>query len=275
MNKKYLIAGVLCLLLCVVFVVMLIPRKHDLHIVGGPTDTRDDDKSTAAPNVSTDPTDTTGYDTDDATVDGETTASKEEYVSPVDFVTLKERCEDIYSWFQIPGTDISYPVVQHPTEDEHYLRLNIDGEHDTDGTLFTQHTHNGLDYTDPVTIIYGHRLRSGGMFGRLQEFYSDDETFEKYQELVIYLPDREFHYTVFAAVPYGTDHIMYKYKDFKDKSQIDKFLKEIYATKSLGTKIDRSVEVGEDDNILVLSTCLQGTNKQRYIVLAKLTEIVS
>ena len=275
MNKKYLIAGVLCLLLCVVFVVMLIPRKHDLHIVGGPTDTRDDDKSTAAHDVGTDPTGTTGDDTDDETVGGETTASKEEYVSPVDFVTLKERCEDIYSWFQIPGTDISYPVVQHPTEDEHYLRLNIDGEHDTDGTLFTQHTHNGLDYTDPVTIIYGHRLRSGGMFGRLQEYYSDDETFEKYQELVIYLPDRELHYTVFAAVPYGTEHIMYKYKDFKDKSQIDKFLKVIYATKSLGTKIDRSVEVGEDDNILVLSTCLQGTNKQRYIVLAKLTEIIS
>jgi len=93
------------------------------------------------------------------------------YVSPIDFASLQERCPDIYAWLEIPDTDISYPVAQN-ADDTWYLTRDIDGNYSSDGTLFTESAYNGADLTDPATVIYGHRMNSGAMFGTLQKTYS-------------------------------------------------------------------------------------------------------
>lgn len=55
------------------------------------------------------------------------TAEASSYVSPVDFEELQKVNKDIYAWLEIPGTNVSYPILQHPTEDEYYLRRNYKG----------------------------------------------------------------------------------------------------------------------------------------------------
>ncbi len=60
--------------------------------------------------------------------ESETVSETEAYVSPIDFDSLKAVNEDIYAWLEIPGTDISYPILQHPTEDEYYLRKGLQGQ---------------------------------------------------------------------------------------------------------------------------------------------------
>ena len=70
------------------------------------------------------------------------TAGTARYVSPVDFEELWKINKDIYAWLEIPGTNVSYPILQHPTEDEYYLRRNYKGEDDKEGCLFTECSYN-------------------------------------------------------------------------------------------------------------------------------------
>ena len=45
----------------------------------------------------------------------------------VDFAKLQtETNPDIYAWIYIPDSMIDYPVLQHPTDNTHYLDYNLD-----------------------------------------------------------------------------------------------------------------------------------------------------
>ena len=191
------------------------------------------------------------------------------YVSPIDFASLQERCPDIYAWLEIPDTDISYPVAQN-ADDTWYLTRDIDGNYSSDGTLFTESAYNGTDLTDPATVIYGHRMNSGAMFGTLQKTYSDPESFEAHREIVLYLPDQEIHATVFAAVPYDNRHILYNY-NFENARMTRLFLNSVRLVRDLGANLDEDAFPQEGDRMVILSTCQKGNRQMRYLVLAKWT----
>ena len=197
--------------------------------------------------------------------------SEAPYESPVDFASLWEVNPDVYAWLDIPGTEISYPVVQHPDVDEYYLRRDLEGNYSSEGTLFTEKTYNGTDFSDPATIIYGHQMQTGTMFGKLQEIYSDPASFDEHQEIIIYLPEEEKHYAVFASVPYDKWHILYNY-DFSDPDVFQAFLDKIYATRSLNAVFSQQAEISADDHLLILSTCLKGDSNKRYLVLSVLRD---
>ena len=190
------------------------------------------------------------------------------YTSPIDFETLKAENPDIYGWLEIPNTDISYPLLQSPTDDSFYLDHNRDGERDVNGSLFTEHEWNGTGFTDRVTAIYGHHMKSGAMFGNLQQIYSDEETYNTSKDVIVYLPEREIHYTVFAAVAYDDRHLMYSY-DFQSESGVQQFLDDLSAVHAIGSSYDESVGATGSDHLIVLSTCLKGGGNGRFLVVAK------
>lgn len=101
-------------------------------------------------------------------------------MSPVDFEELQKVNKDIYAWLEIPGTNVSYPILQHPTEDEYYLRRNYKGEDDKEGCLFTECSYNDGNMGDRMTVIYGHNMKNGEMFGSLQELYSGEDALQQY-----------------------------------------------------------------------------------------------
>ena len=69
-------------------------------------------------------------------------------------------------------------------------------------------------------------MKNGEMFGSLQELYSGEDALQQYGEAVIYLPDRELHYQIFAAVPYSNVHILYNY-DFDNMRMAEIFYRDI------------------------------------------------
>ena len=190
------------------------------------------------------------------------------YLSPVDFDALQAINPEIYAWIYIPGTDINYPVLQSTTDDEWYLTHNADGETDSAGAIFSQASYNGTDFTDPVTVLYGHRRGDGTMFSQLQALYSADDGLETYSEIIIYLPDRELHYTPFAAVPYDSRHILYTY-NFDNASMFTAFLSTISSVTESTAQFRAHTTISTDDNLLILSTCLYGNAQRRYLILAK------
>ena len=198
----------------------------------------------------------------------ETAEEAAPYVSPVDFESLRTMNEDIYAWLDIPGTDISFPILQREGDDGYYLRRNSQGENDMNGVIFTEGTYNSKDFTDPATVVYGHHMRSGAMFGHLQETYSSLEGLREYGEIIIYLPEEEIRYQVFAGIPFSNIHVLYYY-DFSKPYIYEAFLEHIRSIRGIDANVDDEIAVTPEDQMLILSTCLQGNNQRRYLVLAK------
>lgn len=198
----------------------------------------------------------------------EKTASDPDYVSPVDFEALWAVNPDVYAWLYIPDTEINYPIVQREGDDSYYLKHGSDGAERREGAVYTESTYNTRDFSDPVTVIYGHHMRSGAIFGNLQKIYAAPGGLEAHQEIIVYLPERERSYQVFAAVPFSMRHIL-DHQDFSDPDVFQAFLEQVLSVRSINASFDETVEVSAGDQLLILSTCLQGDSKQRYLVLAR------
>ena len=193
--------------------------------------------------------------------------SQSDFKSPINFDVLWNVNKDVYAWIEIANTKINYPIVECGS-DSYYLNHAIDGSNDKNGTLFTEIFYNHSDFNDPVTVIYGHDMKSGAMFGTLQK-YSDNEYFAKHNSINVYLPDRTLTYNVFAALPYNNKHILYSW-NFNKEDNYNNFLRNIKSTKSLLANFDNSIEVTSSDKIIILSTCLKSNNTQRFLVMAVL-----
>ena len=195
-------------------------------------------------------------------------ATEEPYVSPIDFASLQAQNPDIYGWLRIPNTEFDFPLVQREGDDSFYLTHGSDGAENPAGAIFTESAYNSTNMEDPVTVAYGHQMHAGTMFGKLQETYSQENALEDYGEVIVYLPEKELHYQVFAAVPYDNRHILYNY-DFTDPRRYNAFLNSIFEVRELGAVRNREISVTPEDHLLVLSTCLTGNDNKRYLVLAK------
>ena len=85
---------------------------------------------------------------------------------------LQEINPDFTGILSIPGLGLTYPVVQG-ADNEKYLHCTFEGKKNPAGCLFIDHT-NSRFYTDDNTIIYGHNMKDGSMFGSLKRFIKED-----------------------------------------------------------------------------------------------------
>lgn len=86
----------------------------------------------------------------------------------IDFAGLKAVNPDVIAWIQILALDISYPVVQGK-DNAYYLHHLFSGESNINGSIFVD-CHNQPDFTDQNTIVYGHNMKNGSMFGTLDKY---------------------------------------------------------------------------------------------------------
>lgn len=192
-------------------------------------------------------------------IDGENLAELEK--NPVDFASLKKINEDIYAWIIVPNTQINYPIVQNE-ENDYYLRRSIYKEYLFAGSIFSNKV-NSKDFSDPVTLIYGHNMRNDTMFCMLHEF--ENETFFNENEFFyIYTPNRKLTYRIVSALKYDNRRITTAY-DFSDPTQIESFQYSI-----LNPKFDlfnsRNIPLDKDSKIVTLSTCVANKPAYRYLV---------
>lgn len=196
----------------------------------------------------------------------ETFTESVKYQSPIDFKKLQNESQDIIAWIKIDGTDIDYPVLFRKGDNSYYLRRDIHGNYNRNGSLFIE-DYNKTDFSDPVTIIYGHHMSSGEMFGKLQQIYTNPETFKNHNKISIYTPEKTLVYRVFCAVPLDNSHILY-YNNFNSKLEFEQFFEKIYSTRSLLSVFDETISVTSDDKVLMLSTCFETDYSRRYVVMA-------
>lgn len=187
--------------------------------------------------------------------------------STLDFERLWAINSEICAWLEIDGTRIDYPVLQSKDNDKKYLTTAYDGTPYIGGALYTEATYNNNDFDDPVTVIYGHTMRSGNLFGTLQQTYSSEQSFTDCSTVTLYLPGEVREYTVFAAVPYSKVHLLHTY-DFENEYWYNKFFKDVRKIREIGTNINDSAEPEFGDRVIIMSVCLNYDTTRRYLVMA-------
>lgn len=191
--------------------------------------------------------------------------------APVDFAALQAENSDICGWLYIPGTEISGPLLQSADDDTFYLTHGSAKEEDAAGALFTESAYNAADFSDTATVVYGKGTQPPELFGSLQEAYSSAAGVADHSEVVIYLPGETLRYTVFAAVPFRSYHLLY-YFHFDVADRYQAFLDTAASVRSIDAYYDHALQPTPGEPLLILSTTRKGDPENCYLVLAKGTE---
>ncbi|MBR6902680.1 MAG: class B sortase [Clostridia bacterium] len=193
--------------------------------------------------------------------------------NPIDFDTLKAQNEDVCGWIKFDSTDIAvdYPIVRagENKAEDYYLRRDIDGKYATAGMVYIQKV-NSIDFSDPCTIIYGHNMRNLSMFGTLK-YLRDKEIFDRNEFFYVYYPGHILKYAIKSAFVYDDRHVYYSF-DFNTEDGFNAFAEEASNPQALVKNVRDSVIIKPDSKLAVLSTCTNGAENERYLVVAVLVE---
>ncbi len=194
----------------------------------------------------------------------ETTSSLPEDDS-VDFKELMKINPDIYAWIYIPNTNVDYPVAQSgpDNDDSFYLSHNVYKNYQFSGTIYSEKK-NSRDFTDPVTVLYGHNMLNRSMFATLHNF-NDKEFFEENNTMFIFTKDKILTYLIYSAYQYDDRHILNSL-DMTDKTNFRLYLDTTLTQRPYYCNVREDVELTTDDHILTLSTCMPGGGNVRYLV---------
>lgn len=185
---------------------------------------------------------------------------------PVDFDALHATNPDIYAWIDIPETDISYAVLRREGDNNYYMNHAENGAYYSGGCIFSD-DFNSPAMTDLVTILYGHNLRNGTMFAKLNDFV-DPEIFSDHRYMYLYLPDRALVYEIFSAAPHSNEQIL-KSHDFTNRGEYTAFFADVASASGSAQHREDSFPAF-DDRVLILSTCFRANNQQRFLVMGRL-----
>lgn len=193
--------------------------------------------------------------------------------NPIDFETLQAENSDIYAWITVGNTEVDYPVVQSPDDDSFYLKRDaMTKKWSEKGAIYTELV-NSKDFSDPVTVIYGHNGYGSSMFTTLHRF-EDEEFFNSNEYFYIYTPDRRLTYQIISAFKYDDRHIMnnFNFANPADLQEWQSYVQnpESSALKNVRTDLDTTVD--ENSKIVVLSTCITNQKSNRFLVCGVLTE---
>lgn len=185
-----------------------------------------------------------------------------EELAGIDLAALQEVNPDVLGWICIPGTELSYPLLQGDDND-FYLEHTWEKEPNSGGAIYMD-IRCAPNFTCFNTILYGHRMRDGSMFATLK-YYKDPEFWREHPSVYIALRSGVRVYDVFAAWEPKTASAVYA-TDFDGAERRQAFLDACMERSCL----DTGVTPGPDDELLTLSTCTGRGHATRWVVQCRL-----
>lgn len=162
---------------------------------------------------------------------------------------------DIIGWLCIPGTNIDYPVVS-AGDNDFYLHRDIHKKEAQAGTLFTDYR-CAADFAGFNTVVYGHNMRSGSMFGDLRK-YADPEFMAENRYGILYTTEKTYTLELFAFMVIASDDAQI-YANPESKEEFHKYIRENARVYS---------EPEDFGKVIVLSTCAYEFDGARIVVTA-------
>ena len=185
------------------------------------------------------------------------------FLATVDLAALRETNPDVLGWIYVPNSVISYPLMRsHDNED--YLYHTWDGTPNVAGSIFLEQ-YNRPDFTNFHTLIYGHNMADGSMFGELLKYCYQDVV-DNYPHVYIALDDVVLRYEIFSVYTADINSDTYRlyFADDAAKESAIAFYKQ-------QSEVVSDVTPTAEDHILTLSTCAGARQDVRWVLQTVLT----
>ena len=180
--------------------------------------------------------------------------------------------EDMIAWIQIPGTNIDYPVMWTPADEEYYLYRDFDGSDNKNGSLILD-TDSCVEPLTTNLIIHGHNMKSGAMFGRLTD-YQQEAFCQEHSNIILYTEGCQRNYeviAVFRSQVFRKSDDVFKFYNFFQADTQEEF-DDFYNNIKEMSLYDTGVTAEFGDHFITLSTCVYHVENGRFVVVAKEVE---
>lgn len=199
-----------------------------------------------------------------------TTKKKSNYVSSYYtnfeqvFDNLLKKNDNTVGWIQVNNTKINYPVVQADTN-SYYLNRDYFKKKNSMGWIFMDYR-NSIETLDKNTIIYGHNIKQGIMFGTIKNmmnksWYSNASN----QTITFNTLNKNMKWQIFSLYQINETEDYLK-TEFESDEDYMNFLNMLKGR----SKNNFNVELTPNSKILTLSTCF--SHSTRHVVHAVLIE---
>ncbi|MCL2365457.1 MAG: class B sortase [Oscillospiraceae bacterium] len=178
-------------------------------------------------------------------------------------VDLQAAVSDVVGWLTVPNTMIDYPFLQG-ADNYQYLHLDLNHGRSAAGSVFMD-VRNHIDFSDFHSILYGHNMRSGSMFGSLQRF-NDQAFFDLNKTGHIFLAHRTYEIEFMAFAVVAPDDAMMYNPMIVDETDKLAFLDYVAST----ARYYRDIGITVHDRMVTLSTCNYEFDDARMVLIGRL-----
>lgn len=186
------------------------------------------------------------------------------------YAKLYAQNTDFVGYLTAEGSDLDSPIVQGET-DEEYVEKNFNGEYTKYACPFVTSS-NKISELDGNTVIYGHRMRDGSIFGTLDQF----RTLEGYKKAPVITFNtlyRDYSFKIIGAMITNIDPkddngyvFTYYWTNLNNELNQTAYLNQL----SQRSLYDTGVDVLPSDKLLTLSTCCKDFENGRFVIVARL-----
>ncbi|MBR2539457.1 MAG: class B sortase [Mogibacterium sp.] len=180
----------------------------------------------------------------------------------IDFDALREINPDIVGWIYYEGTKINYPIVQGDDND-YYLHVAFENTWAAAGSIFVDAI-TEEPFKQFNTIVYGHHMKDGTMFGDLGKL-RDKEFLKEHPQFELITPEGKFHLRICAFLNQPADSQIYT-TNFHEEEGKQSYINLI---KGMAEYITTE-EMTTDSRLVILSTCAYEYQDARYMVVGKM-----
>ena len=105
--------------------------------------------------------------------------------------------DEVVAWLTVDDTSIDYPIMQG-TDNSVYLNKDPYGNYSVSGSIFLD-CRNSPDFSDNYSLVYGHHMEYGHMFGVLDEF-KDKDYFDNHRTGTLTVKNTVYDIEFFACL---------------------------------------------------------------------------
>ena len=206
----------------------------------------------------------------------------------MDLTFYMEENEDVQGMIYIPVLNLVYPVVWREFENDYYMEHDLLQEEDPKGCIMIDGW-NTPDLGDCMTLIHGHNMADGSMFGSLKRFLEDSSLAQREPYIYYYyMDDAEICAYRYQIISYYTTDIYDKTYDqpeiyvyyhgpvwdsySKETQQILEVFRMNWYSCMLQDLQDRAVQqlpipkLDNQPHLLLLSTCYGAVHSDKRLV---------
>lgn len=170
----------------------------------------------------------------------------------IDYDALTKINSDFVGWIYYAPLELSYPIVRG-IDNDYYTHYTFENVKNSSGAIFMDFL-NKPDFSHFNTIIYGHNMRNGTMFGSLKKLLNDPSIIEEDPYIYIFTKDKVMMYEICAAyITNASSHTYDLTQTVEEQADYVEYIRDVATYYRDDTMLEESLT--EDTKLITLSTC--------------------